>query len=293
MLRPFIAVARTADARMLAAVLSLSVLLAACSDAPTQPTRIALRGPTRTIASGAILSVTPTSFDYGSVIVGQTSDPQTFTVANAGTDTLFLTDIAVSGPNAGDFTVGNRPNPGCSFGGEWGWPAGMPCYIGLRFVPTGTGTRTATLTVKSTVGTIAVELSGTGLPVPAMADLSVGMIGAVQGKSITYTIALKNDGPDEATNVDVGDLLPAGTTFASINAPSDFKCLTPGVGSAGPVKCTATSLASGASRTMQLAVKVGGATKGAVSNTAAVISTVSDPQSNNNGATVTINVGKR
>jgi uncharacterized repeat protein (TIGR01451 family) len=293
MLRPFIAVARPVNIRVLAAVLSVSVVVAACADAPTQPARIVAQGPSRTIATGAVLTVTPTSFDYGSVIVGATSDPETFTVANTGTDLLYLTDIALSGPNAGDFQVGNRPDPGCSFGGEWGWPAGMPCYIGLRFVPSGTGSRTATLTIKSVVGTIAVSLSGTGLPMPATADLSVSMAGAMQGKSITYTIALKNGGPNDATGVEVGDMLPSGTTFASISAPSDFTCLTPIAGSAGPVKCTAMSLANGASRTIQLVVKLAGSTKGSVSNTAAALSSVSDPQTNNNSATVTINVGKR
>ena len=54
-----------------------------------------------------------------------------------------------------------------------------------------------------------------------------------------------------------------------------------------------TSLASGASRTIQLTVKLAGATKGAVSNSAAALSSVLDPQTNNNSATVTINVGKR
>jgi uncharacterized repeat protein (TIGR01451 family) len=293
MLRPFIAIARPLNVRVLAAVLSLSALSAGCADAPTQPTRIVAHGPSRTIATGAVLTVTPTSFDYGSVIVGATSDPQTFTVANTGTDLLYLTDIALSGPNAGDFQVGNRPDPGCSFGGDWGWPAGMPCHIGLRFVPSGTGSRTATLTIKSAVGTVAVGLSGMGLPMPAMADLAVSMTGAVQGKSITYTIALKNSGPNDATGVEVGDMLPSGTTFASINAPSDLTCLTPVAGTAGPVKCTAMSLANGASRTIQLVVKLAGSTKGAVSNTTAVVSSVSDPQINNNSATVTLNVGKR
>lgn len=179
MLRPFIAVARP-NVRVLAAVLSVSVLVVGCADAPTQPTRIVAHGPSRTIATGAVL-----------------------------------------------------------------------------------------------------------------ADLAVSMTGAMQGKSITYTIALKNSGPNDATGVEVGDMLPSGTTFASISAPSDFTCLTPVAGNAGPVKCTAMSLANGASRTIQLVVKLVGSTKGAVSNTAAAVSSVSDPQTNNNSATVTLNVGKR
>jgi uncharacterized repeat protein (TIGR01451 family) len=281
MLRPFIA------------ALSLSALFTACADEPTHPTAIPPRGPARMITTAAILNVTPTSFDYGSVIIGQSSNPQTYTVENTGTDLLYLTDIAVSGPNAGDFVVGNRPSPGCSFGGEWGWPAGMPCYIGLRFVPTGTGARTATLTVKSAVGTIEVQLTGTGLPTPAMADLSMRMTGAVQGKSIAYTIGVTNNGPDAATSVEFGDMLPAGTAFSSMSAPSDFACITPTAGGTGPVKCTVASLASGASRTIQLVVRLGGATKGAVTNTAAIISGVADPQMDNNSAIVTVNVGKK
>jgi hypothetical protein len=103
----------------------------------------------------------------------------------------------------------------------------------------------------------------------------------------------QNAGPNDATTVDVGAMLPAGTTFVGISAPSDFKCLTPVVGSTGPMKCTAASVASGASRTIQLVVKVGGATKGAVSNTAAVISSLVDPETDNNSATISVNVGRK
>jgi len=279
--------ARTSTFAFVLAAVSVFI---ACSDEPTQPSRIAARAPSRTMTTSAILTVSPLSYNFGDVAVGMKSNPQQFDVENTGTDLLYLTDISIGGPNAADFTVAPHDQPGCSFGGEWGWPTGMPCHIGLQFVPSALGPRSATLTIQSAVGTVIVPLVGNGV---AAADVSVNMTAGLQGKSIVSTIVVKNDGPSPATLVDVVDAVPAGTTFANIVAPSDMTCVTPAAGSVGPVKCSIPIFASGAQRTIQLTLKVAGATKGSVVNTVSVTSAVLDPVMANNSASVTTNLGRR
>ena len=84
-------------------------------------------------------------------------------------------------------------------------------------------------------------------PEPGHVDLSVtkvaGVPSATIGDTITWTITVKNAGPDTATNVVVTDSLPDGVEFVSgsLTVP-------PGVTCAGPV-CTIASLPAGASGT--------------------------------------------
>lgn len=47
------------------------------------------------------------------------------------------------------------------------------------------------------------------------------------GENVTFTINVKNDGPDNATNVKVKDLLPAGLTYVSSNTVVTFGSTTP------------------------------------------------------------------
>src|SRR5215213_7241688 len=91
----------------LTAAISLTAALAACSNEPTQPTRAAASRPARITEAGAILTVNPDSFDFGSVFLNYASDPHTFTVENTGTDFLYLTTaLELGGPNADDFHYG-------------------------------------------------------------------------------------------------------------------------------------------------------------------------------------------
>ncbi|OWY65560.1 hypothetical protein B7486_41325 [cyanobacterium TDX16] len=47
------------------------------------------------------------------------------------------------------------------------------------------------------------------------------------GENVTFTINVKNDGPDNATNVKVQDIFPAGLTYVSSNASVAFGATTP------------------------------------------------------------------
>ena len=97
------------------------------------------------------------------------------------------------------------------------------------------------------------------------------MAGVLQGKSIVYSITVENAGPNAASNVSLSDAVPTGTTLAGITYPSDMMTSLAPVGQTATVKCGITSLASGASTSLQLTVKVAATAKGSVQNTAKVL----------------------
>jgi uncharacterized repeat protein (TIGR01451 family) len=139
------------------------------------------------------------------------------------------------------------------------------------------GTVTATATATATV------------PVLPEADLAVSVVASSKrprgGKPLTYTVTVANLGPFAAPGVIIGDVLPSRATFEGLSAHG-LKCSTPRHGKSGKVTCRLTSLASGAKSTLRLTV---GTRKGRghLLDTATASSTVFDPVSTNNTASVT------
>lgn len=107
------------------------------------------------------------------------------------------------------------------------------------------------------------------------------------GSNIFYGISAGNSGPDPAVSVTLSDPLPANTTFVELQGPAGWTCTTPAVGTTGTVTCTISSLGSGASTSLQLAVNVNASTPGGsiISNTATITSTTTDPNPGNNADT--------
>ena len=97
------------------------------------------------------------------------------------------------------------------------------------------------------------------------------------GSTLTYTIAVTNQGPNAATNVTVSDPLPAGVTLVSVT-PSQGSC-----SGTSTVTCGLGGLASSASATVILVVEP--TSPGNISNTASVTALEVDPDSTNNSAT--------
>lgn len=81
------------------------------------------------------------------------------------------------------------------------------------------------------------------------------------GQDVTFTITVKNEGPNTATNVAVADALPAGLTFQTYATASGVYNSATGVWTVG-------TLAAGASATLSLAATV--STPGVKTNTAQV-----------------------
>lgn len=108
------------------------------------------------------LAIAPTSFNYGSIAVGSTSAPQTFTVTNVGSGPTGTVVMSITGTNGGDFLGGVNNCSGVSLA------SGQSCTVAVGFVPLAVGPRTATLTAVASPGSPATAtLSGTGVAATA------------------------------------------------------------------------------------------------------------------------------
>ncbi|MBI4260743.1 MAG: DUF11 domain-containing protein [Actinobacteria bacterium] len=118
-------------------------------------------------------------------------------------------------------------------------------------------------------------------PPPPAADLRIEKSDSAdpvtQGETFTYTIVVTNDGPGDAQDVVVGDLLPVGVAFLS--ATPLFVCS----GIIVTVTCELGTLASGGSVTITITVRALEA--GTHENGASVGSSTADPNPGNNSDT--------
>src|SRR5207244_3565798 len=105
------------------------------------------------------------------------------------------------------------------------------------------------------------------------------------GGTLTYTVTLRNNGPDAAGGITVTDLLPAGLTYAS-SAPSQGSYVS------GTGVWTVGALASGGTKTLALVVSVDAGTNGTtITNKARVTATDhGDPVAGNDRDSVAVTV---
>ena len=129
------------------------------------------------------------------------------------------------------------------------------------------------------------------------ADLAVTASGTPnpvsQGNNITYTQSVTNNGPATETNATFTDTIPANTTLVSFTPPPPaiWTCNSILFGATGTFTCTLNvgqTIPSGTSVSFPLVVNVNPATASGttITNTPTVASTVGDPISSNNSATV-------
>ena len=102
--------------------------------------------PTPTPVVKPAIIVAPNPVDFGSVPIGTLGVTGAATVLSVGTDPAQIGAIAISGPNAGDFLLSANPCTGTSLA------PGASCALGLLFIGTATGIRTASLSVASDAG---------------------------------------------------------------------------------------------------------------------------------------------
>jgi uncharacterized repeat protein (TIGR01451 family) len=125
---------------------------------------------------------------------------------------------------------------------------------------------------------------------PPGADLSVTKTDSPDpvkaGQNLTYTITVRNNGPDAATGVTLTDQLPRNAGFGSASTTQGTCSLKP---SKTEVACNLGTVASGGIVTVTIMVKPN--KKGQITNTATVsASSPPDPNTANNTATATTTV---
>ena len=185
-------------------------------DAAGSPHIISLNGS----GLGAVVTLTPAMLTFPSVPVGNSSAPQTITLANTGNAALSISAIEA----AGDYAQTNNCPASLS--------AGSSCAINVTFAPTTSGTRAGTVTVSDSVAGSPqlVGLTGTGAALAAVVVLTpsslafpsmpVGVASAAQpitlantGNSVLNISAIQVDGDYAQTNNCTASL-SAGSTCA-------------------------------------------------------------------------------
>lgn len=159
------------------------------SNAPGSPLTISLGG------TGALsgLSVSPPSFNFGSVVDGQTKS-QNFTLTNTGNATLTVTQISVAG--AGYSASGlNTPTA---------IAAGKTATFSMLFAPSSAGSLSGSVSIASDApGSPSVAaLSGTGVAAsvtisPSPGSINFGSVNA--GNSSSKTVTFTNGGNSTVT----------------------------------------------------------------------------------------------
>jgi hypothetical protein len=184
------------------------------------PQSVALSG------TGVAPSVTlgGNSISFGNQNVGTTSSVQMVSLSNTGTATLTISSIAVTGTNAGDFSQTN------TCGGSVA--AGANCSISVRFKPTVTGNRSASVTITDDASGSpqSVSLTGTGTaPVVMLSMTSINFSGQlVTTASATQNVTLTNNGSATLnitsitiTGANSGDFSETNTCGASVAAATN------------------------------------------------------------------------
>jgi PKD repeat protein/subtilisin family serine protease len=104
------------------------------------------------------VSISPASQDFGSVVVGQSSTAQTFTISNTGAADLVIDTVSLTGANPSDFT---ELADTCS--GQTLTPSNS-CTVDVEFKPGSGGSRSASLAVYSNIPSVfTAPLTGTAI----------------------------------------------------------------------------------------------------------------------------------
>jgi uncharacterized repeat protein (TIGR01451 family) len=206
-------------------------------------------------------------------------------LADAGPNQTVKADstVALDGSHSSD------PDSGDTLSYAWtqtGRPS-VPLSGADTATPTFTAPAEATvLTFRLTVndGTLS-DSSSVIITVNPVSDLSIAKTDSPDpveaAQTLTYTLAVSNQGPSTATNVEVTDTLPAGTSNVSTSGTDpSWTCNEV----SGKVTCTRASLAVGAAPQIQIQVKAPNE-GGSISNTASVSATEYYPVPVNNSET--------
>ena len=132
-----------------------SATISIYDSASNSPQIISLTG---TGSGGPLPHLSATSLQFGSEVINYAAIAQVVTLTNAGTGSMTIGSVILSGTNTFDFSIS-----GSTCGGALA--ASGSCSVTVSFVPLGAGARTADLLFTDSAGNSpqSVTLSGTGL----------------------------------------------------------------------------------------------------------------------------------
>ena len=207
---------------------------AAAANATSVTTTLTIGGVsgtfTTTTMGGAVLSLSPSSLDFGSRVVGTTT-ALTATLANTGQGNASFLPPTVSG----NFSISST-TCGLSLA------AGTSCTITVAFTPAGTGAQVGTLTVANFINPVATALTGTGVA-PSPGDIARVVSGDNHTCALTFGGGVKcwgdNGGGQLGDNSSEQRLLPVAVAglasgVAAIGAGTNHTCA---LTTAGGMKC--------------------------------------------------------
>ena len=145
----------------------------------------------RAIVGGTTMSASPDGLDFGDMRLGIASPTRGLLIRNASPRPTGSLSVEISGPHASDFTVVLDACAGASISG------GFSCGITIRFQPSASGIRTATLRVSGVDAAVSAPLRGTGGS-PTFLSITptqhaFGLIRLTERSTATFTV--RNDGP--------------------------------------------------------------------------------------------------
>jgi len=124
--------------------------------APGSPQKLSLSG-TGSGTGSIILTLSPPSLEFGSVMVGTSSSPQTVTVTNIGTVAASFVDpfgFTIRGADPKDF--GEQLSCGMSLAPN------QSCTVAVTFTPKASGARKGIFLVRQGAASVQIPVSGTG-----------------------------------------------------------------------------------------------------------------------------------
>jgi sugar lactone lactonase YvrE len=184
-------------------------------DDTIEGTDIIQLGGTGAAPAQGVLS--PTSLAFSSQAVGTTSAAKTITLSNTGGLTLTINSYTFSGTNAADFNQTHTCGATLA--------AAANCTISVTFKPGATGSRSASLAISTSSGTLTASLSGTATAAvkPAVAlTSSANPAAAGQAIVLTSTVtASSGTHPAGSVQLKEGSKVVAQTTL--VNGLATFR----------------------------------------------------------------------
>jgi hypothetical protein len=132
-----------------------------------------------------VVTLSPTSLTFSSTNVGSNAPIQTVILKNTGNATLNISGVTVGGTNASSFTQTNTCGTSVT--------AGVTCAITVTFIPTASGTLTATISIADNAAGSpqTVSLTGTGVKVVSGSfSLAATAVTVTKGSSGTSTVTV-------------------------------------------------------------------------------------------------------